>query len=191
MNFGVWLLPFVIALVQKTKLKFINPITDKSRASDESMVELAQSLKKMTRKAYPKVSTEVINILALDPVIDAIRIRLREVGAKDINEAEQVAVRHETCRLADRQRGKHFDMVENQPNNLEAKVQELGKIIKCIAHDLKEMKEQESRSPVRLLFKTRTGGMLIMLTIGSEERIISTLLRIKMGVIVLQTGITG
>lgn len=76
---------------------------------DESISELAQSVKKLTRQAYPDAPHNVISTLALDNFIDALpesdmRLRLREAQVKDIAEAEILALRLETYRVADRQR---------------------------------------------------------------------------------------
>ena len=51
----------------------------------ETIPELAQAIKKLTRQAYPKADLDVIEALALDHFIDGlpepeIRLRLREVG---------------------------------------------------------------------------------------------------------------
>jgi hypothetical protein len=70
------------------------------RGKDETLPELAQSIKKLT-----------ISVLSLEHFIDAIpdgdiRLRLREVNTKNINEAETLAVRLETLKLAGRQQGR-------------------------------------------------------------------------------------
>lgn len=88
---------------------FRSQLQTKIRGKSESIPELAQSIKKMTRKAYPRAAAEVIDIIALDL---RYRLRLREVGPKDITEAEHVAVGLETHRLADKQRGKHVRAVD-------------------------------------------------------------------------------
>ena len=80
------------------------------RGTNESLSELAQSIKKLTRQAYPGADSNITSILSLDHFIDAIadsdmRLRLREARPKDINEAEILAIRLETRRLADRQKG--------------------------------------------------------------------------------------
>jgi O-succinylbenzoate synthase len=58
-------------------------------------------MKKLTCRAFPGIR----DTLALDYFIDAIpeseiRLRLREVGPKTINEAENIAVRLEALRMA-------------------------------------------------------------------------------------------
>ncbi|VDH93241.1 Hypothetical predicted protein [Mytilus galloprovincialis] len=76
------------------------------RFNNESLPDLAQAIKKLTRRAYPGTSPLVRDTLALDSFIDAIietevRLRVREVGPKSINEAENIAVRLEALRVAD------------------------------------------------------------------------------------------
>lgn len=64
---------------------------------------------KLTRQAYPTTDQSVLNILAIEQITDAlsdpgIRLRLREARPKDINEAEIIAIRLETHRMADAQK---------------------------------------------------------------------------------------
>lgn len=80
-----------------------------SRQKNQSIPELAQQVKKLTRQAYPDANSEVTEILALDCFIDSLddsdlRLRLRECCPKSMNEAETLAVRLETHKLADKQR---------------------------------------------------------------------------------------
>lgn len=79
------------------------------RNKDETISELAQSIKKLTRRAYPDAPSSLTKILSLYHFIDAIpdsdmRLRIREAHPKDIDEAEAQAIRLETHRLADRHR---------------------------------------------------------------------------------------
>jgi hypothetical protein len=79
------------------------------RSKDESLPELAQSVKKLTRLSYPSAPVSVTDILALDHFIDSLsdadmRLRIRESRPRDIGEAETLSVRLETYRLADSQR---------------------------------------------------------------------------------------
>ena len=76
---------------------------------NESIPELSQSIKKLTRRAYPTADLAVIDTPALDYFIDALtdsdmRLRLREMRPKNIDEAEVLAIRFETYKLADAQR---------------------------------------------------------------------------------------
>ncbi|MES9904882.1 MAG: hypothetical protein ABW168_19680 [Sedimenticola sp.] len=93
------------AEVYRTQLK------SRVRGKNETISELAQAIKKLTRQAYPSANQEIVEALALDVFIDAltdtdIRLRLREMGAKSLDEAEKTAVRMEAHRIADRQRYK-------------------------------------------------------------------------------------
>ena len=79
------------------------------RGRNETISELAQAIKKLTRQAYPSAEPSLTNVLALDQFIDAmsdpeIRLRLREARPRDISEAETLAIRLETYRLADSQK---------------------------------------------------------------------------------------
>ena len=86
-------------------------LKNRVRGRNESLSELAQSIKKLIRQAYPSADSNLTNILALDHFIDALpdqdmRLRIRESQAKDINDAEIIAIRLETHKMADAQRGK-------------------------------------------------------------------------------------
>ena len=81
----------------------------RTKGRNESLSELAQSIKKLTRQSYPRAEPGMTDILALDHFIDALpdpdmRLRLRESRPKDIGEAEILAIRLETYKLADTQR---------------------------------------------------------------------------------------
>ncbi|CAC5378861.1 unnamed protein product [Mytilus coruscus] len=81
------------------------------RLKNETLPELAQAIKKLTRRAYPDTTALVMDNVSLDYFIDAIpetdiRLRLREVGPTSINETENIAVRLEALRIADRQKGR-------------------------------------------------------------------------------------
>ncbi|CAC5406136.1 unnamed protein product [Mytilus coruscus] len=89
------------------------------RLKNETLPELAQAIKKLTRRAYPDTTALNMDKLPLDYFIDAIpetdiRLRLREVGPTSINEAENIAVRLEALRIADRQKGRNVCTVETE-----------------------------------------------------------------------------
>ena len=120
---------------------------------NESLPDLAQSVLKLTRKAYPTATSEVVELLALDFFIDAIpdtdiRLRLREVGPKTISEAERIAVRLEAHKTADKSRGKqHVRSVI--PDNAQNK-SELEKLTGQLSNLVKEMRcSQSSPKPFR------------------------------------------
>ena len=72
-------------------------LKSKVKGKTESIVELAQSIRKLSRQAYPNASLEMIEVLALDHFIDSlvdtdICLHIREVGPKSFSEAETMAV---------------------------------------------------------------------------------------------------
>jgi len=81
----------------------------RTKRRDETISESSQSIKKLTRQAYPNAPYSITSTLARDHFIDALpesdmRLRLREAQAKDIAEAEILALRLEAYRVADRQK---------------------------------------------------------------------------------------
>ncbi|XP_069109431.1 probable basic-leucine zipper transcription factor E [Argopecten irradians] len=92
-------------------------LQNRTKGKNETIPDLAQSIKKLTRQAYPLAPPSVIEVLSLDHFIDAIndsdiRLRLREACPRSINEAETLAVRLETYRLADNHRGRQTRSVD-------------------------------------------------------------------------------
>ena len=97
------------------------------KRGEESISELVQSMNNLTRQAYPNAPTTVISTLARNHFIDALsesdmRLRIREVRAKTIAEAEILALRLEAYRVADRQksnrnRDQQINQVGSNPNN--------------------------------------------------------------------------
>ena len=118
-------------LVEKLKARFGSEnkaevfrtqLKTRIRNKGETIPELAQSIRKMTRLAYPTGSQDVVEALALDAFIDAltdseVRLRFRETGAKTLSEAEKMAVRMEAHRLADKQRNKLVGNVDETTHN--------------------------------------------------------------------------
>lgn len=102
------------------------------RGRDETLSELAQSIRTLTRKAYPTADSSLTNILALDHFIDSIsdseiRLRIRELRPKNINEAETHAIRLEAHRLADKQMGKTAHQYNRSVNYTQTSEQEIHK----------------------------------------------------------------
>ena len=135
---------------------------------EESISELAQSIKKWTRQAYPNAPSTVISTLARDHFIDALpesdmRLRIREGQAKDIAEAEILALRLEAYRVADRQksnrnRGQQINQVGSNPNNPQDVNETLVKSImdgfrqecKSLTNDIKQVvNSSECKQPVK------------------------------------------
>jgi hypothetical protein len=103
---------------------FRTQLKSRVRGKGETIPEMAQSIRKMTRLAYPTGSQDVVEALSLDSFIDAlndsdIRLRLREIAPKTISEAEKIAVRMEAHRLADRNRNKFVCAVDNVSSDKE------------------------------------------------------------------------
>ena len=87
-------------------------LKNRVRQKSETIPELAQSVRKLTRQAYPGANSNLIDTLALDHFIDSLldsetRLRLRECSPKTIQEAETLAVKLEAQRMADKQRSKN------------------------------------------------------------------------------------
>ncbi|KAK3083388.1 hypothetical protein FSP39_021383 [Pinctada imbricata] len=129
------------AEVYKTELQ------TRVRRKGETIPELAQSITKLAKKAYPNTTKEMIEVLALDYFTDAltdsdIRLRLKEVGPKSISEAEKIAVRLEAYRLADKQWGKQVRVLstenEKSPevgvdlNKMNSQLENLAKEVKIL-----------------------------------------------------------
>lgn len=86
------------------------------KGDNESLSELAQSIKKLIRRAYPSANHDLLNVIALDHVIDALpdpdmRLRLRKSKVMDIGEAEIMAIRLETYKVANAQRQNHVNAI--------------------------------------------------------------------------------
>ena len=91
--------------IYRTQLK------SRTRNKGETIQELSQAIKKLVRQAYPNVNKDVIETLSLDNFIDAItdsdiRMRVRELSPKSLEEAEQICVRLEAYKIADKQRSR-------------------------------------------------------------------------------------
>ena len=136
------------------------------RGKDETLPELAQSIKKLTRLAYPIAHSTLISVLSLEHFIDAIpdgdiRLRLREVNPKNINEAETLAVRLETLKLADRQKGRMIRKVGEQAPDLNpVKINNSEDNIKHLKDNFQELKKEMSSftKEIRDMVQNRLGN---------------------------------
>ena len=113
------------------------------RFRNETLPELAQSIKKLTRRAYPGTPPVVRDTLALDYFIDAIpesaiRLRLREVEPKTINKSENIAVRLDALRVADRQKGKAVRSADALV--LSNEIKEIKNSIQMLRNDVSSIK---------------------------------------------------
>ena len=81
----------------------------RSRKRDESLPELAQAIRRLTRLAYPDVPAETRGTMAQDFFVDALRDsdarwKLRQARPKSLDEALTLAVELEAFRAAERDR---------------------------------------------------------------------------------------
>ena len=138
---------------------FRGELQTRTKRRDESLPELAQSIKKLTRKAYPSASSNVIETLAMDYFIDAIpfkevRIRLREVCPKTLAEAEKIAVRLDAVHVADKtrngnERGRNFnvktvEVKRNDQSKMFEKLESLNSKIDTVSNEVKQLKSMKS-----------------------------------------------
>ena len=124
---------------------------------NESIPELAHSIRKLTGKAYPSAPSEVVELLALDFFTDAlpdsdIRLRVREIGPKSISEAERIAVRLATHKQADKSRGRqHVRAVAQNEQSVSGseKLEELTKKLSVLVGQMQRQSEIKSQYPMR------------------------------------------
>ncbi|WAR05473.1 hypothetical protein MAR_020842 [Mya arenaria] len=81
----------------------------RARKVGESISDLAQDIKKMTILAYPNAHIEVLETIAKNHFIDSfneqeIRLKLREADPTTLSQADQMAIRLEAYKIADKQR---------------------------------------------------------------------------------------
>ncbi|CAC5386872.1 unnamed protein product [Mytilus coruscus] len=135
---------------EKSEL-FRAKLQTRMRGKEESLPELAQSIKKLTRQAYPSAPSTITSVLALEHFIDALpdadlRLRLRESNPKSIHEAETLAVRLETLKLAERQKGRmvrQADTVHNENNTINTELNnDKGEDFKSLRHELSDFKKE-------------------------------------------------
>ena len=96
---------------------FRSKLKSRYQEKGETLPELAQNIRKLTRLAYPSASTEVVEILAIEQFTEAIndsdiRLRLREQGPNTMSEVETWAVKQEVHRIADTQRNRMVGSVQ-------------------------------------------------------------------------------
>ena len=84
-------------------------LRNRKRKPDESLPELAQAIRRLTRRAFPDVTADIRETMARDSFIDALstaeeRWKVHQTRPKTLNEALTVAVEQEAFFTADRQR---------------------------------------------------------------------------------------
>ena len=132
-------------------------LKSRTRHKGETIQELAQSIKKLVRQAYPGVNKEVIETLSLDNFIDAItdseiRMRVRELSPKSLDEAEQICVRLEAYKIADKQRtcfvgrlGTQIELGENEQGKSPSQFEILSNAIFSLSNEVKQLSQINTR----------------------------------------------
>jgi len=138
---------------------FRSKLQCKTQGRSETIPELAQAIRKLTRKAYPGAKSEVVELLALDYFIDALpeadtRLRLREVGPKSVSEAERIAVRLEAHKVADRTRGRFqvrtMDPSQNRTSGEAGQLESMGIQMRNLTDEVRRLKMgREEQGPNR------------------------------------------
>ena len=123
--------------IERSEL-FRAKLKTKTKGEKETLSELAQSVKKLTRQAYPRADPYMTGTLALDHFIDALpdremKLRIREAHPKNIEEAEMLAIRLETYKLADQPNTASVHAITKTDQNSNIN----GQILSCL-RDIKE-----------------------------------------------------
>ncbi|KAK3726509.1 hypothetical protein QZH41_014243 [Actinostola sp. cb2023] len=107
----------------KTEMFRVN-VKNRQREKDESLPELAQAIRRLTRQAYPSAAVDLRDILARDYFLDAItetdmRWKIRQARPKSLNEALGVAVELEAFMSAEKQRQRSARAAQVTTNSAE------------------------------------------------------------------------
>ena len=138
---------------------FRSQLKSRVKGKGETTAQLAQAIRKLTRQAYPRVSLDVVEALAVDHFVDAlpeaqIRLRLREVGPSTLAEAEKIAVRMEANITADKQRTRFVGKVEQTEQckgsqNTEKQMENISKRIDMLSRTVQNLTQpQRPRMPM-------------------------------------------
>ena len=134
---------------------FRSQLKSRVKGKGETTAQLAQAIRKLTRQAYPRVSLDVVEALAVDHFVDAlpeaqIRLRLREVGPSTLAEAEKIAVRMEANITADKQRTRFVGKVEQNDQNkgsqnqtTEQQMENISKRIDMLSRSVQNLTQQQ------------------------------------------------
>ena len=137
--------------IYRTQLK------SRTRSKGETIQELAQAIKKLVRQAYPGVNKDVIETLSLDNFIDAItdsdiRMRVRELSPKSLEEAEQICVRLEAYKIADKQRSRLVGRIDSEvesskgDQNKSGQFEILSEAISSLSDEVKQFSQKNPTS---------------------------------------------
>ena len=138
--------------IYRTQLK------SRTRHTGETIQELAHAIKKLVHQAYPGVNKEVIETLSLDNFIDAItdsdiRMRVRELSPKSLDEAEQICVRLEAYKVADKQRtcfvgrlGTKTESSKDRQGISSSQFEVLSDAISSLTNEVKQLSQRNTRN---------------------------------------------
>ena len=127
------------------------------KTKTETIPQLATSVKKLVKQAYPGINQDAIEALSLDNFVDAmpdsdIRFRLRELGPKTMAEAEQIAVRMEAHKIADKQRSRtvarldcDVELASTKKDSSEDKFDNLSDSITSLTNQVQKLAKPEDR----------------------------------------------
>lgn len=84
-------------------------LKSRTRQKNESLPELAQAIRRLTRNAYPQAPTELREVLAKDAFVDALedidtKWKIKQSRPSTLNEALEIAVELEAFHVANRQK---------------------------------------------------------------------------------------
>ena len=94
----------------------------RTRKKDEPLPELAQSIKRLVRLAFPSAPANIRDTMAQDHFIDALRDsdarwKIRQARPKTLDEALTLAVELETFRTAERERSGVMEVMHTSPED--------------------------------------------------------------------------
>lgn len=97
------------------------------RKRDQTLPELGQFIKRLSRKAYPSAPSDLMETLCRDHFIDAltvsnIRLRIQQARPKNIDEATKLAVELDAFHQAEKQREKRLSTSVRHVNTTETSI---------------------------------------------------------------------
>ncbi|CAG2246143.1 unnamed protein product [Mytilus edulis] len=120
---------------------------------DQELPELAQHIKRLSRKAYPKAQQELQEMLSRDHFIDALddadtRLRIHQAHPKTLDDAVKLAVELEAFYIADKQRDKpssvrNFAISEN--SEVSGQIKTLTDVVEELRRELQFLKSDMSQ----------------------------------------------
>ena len=116
-------------------------LRNRERKTVESLPQLAQAIRRLTRQAFPEMSADIRETMARDSFIDALGTaeEVHQARPKTLNDALSAAVEQESFFAADKQRGGAARSIQtpstqNPPETgLQQEVTELKALIRSLA----------------------------------------------------------